>query len=385
MSAPLLASVVATSPTIVEVTFDQAMMPNAAFLDASNYVITPAPPGPTSAITIQAIGSTVARIVLATDLKLGALYSIHVVGLTSALGETIDDDATSSFNGLGTAPSFSSATAIDKSTVRVTFDEPMALSLITQPSRYMLVSLTTGKTISLLGAAAIEAGTGFYSQVDLSLAPGFKMTDGQDHELTCSGITDAAGNPQKTGDVATFEGVADLPRMIEATLAPADPKLLTLEFDTPLEPGFATSLASYRIISPAVVPRVYIASVSISDDRRSISLRISESRSEAIYAVQAATSVVDDSGNALAPAYSYQFITGVGEAPTLVRWQRVSRNRVDVYFSEPMLDGVEIRNPARYAFDNGLSTVSVLAVEGAIVKLATTDVLAGVLYTLTIS
>lgn len=383
MSAPLLASVVATQPTIVEVTFDQAMLVNAAFLNPANYVITPSPPGPVSAITIQAIGSTVARIVLATDLKLGAMYTIHVVGLTSALGEAIDDDAKSSFTGLGTPPSFASVVAIDKSTVRVTFDEPMSLTTLVKPSNYTITSLTTGKMISVLGASAIDSGTGFYSQVDLAL--GSKMTDGQDHELTCKGLTDAAGNLQKTGDVGLFEGIADLPRMIEATLEPANPKLLVLEFDTSLESSFAVSLSSYRIVSPATVPRVYVAGASISDDRRRVTLRISESRTNTIYAVQASAMVVDDAGNALEPTYSYQFITGVGEAPTLVRWQRVSRNRVDVYFSEPMLDGAEIRNPARYTFDNGLTTVSVLAVEGSIVKLATTDVLPGVLYTLTIS
>lgn len=383
MSAPLLASVVATHPTIVEVTFDQAMLANAAFVDPANYVITPTPPGPSSAITIQSISSTVARIALATDLKLGAAYSIHVIGLTSALGEAIDDSATSPFTGLGTPPSFSSVVAIDKSTVRVTFDEPMAHDLIVQPSRYKLVSLTTGKIISVLAASAIEAGTGFYSQVDLAI--GSKMTDGADHEITCVGLTDASGNPQTTGDSALFDGIADLPRMIEATLDPANPKLLVLEFDTSLETSFATSLSSYRVISPTVVPRVYIASVSIAENRRLVSLRISESRTGALYAVQAASMVVDDAGNQLDPSYSYQFITGVGEAPALARWQRVSRNRVDVYFSEPMLDGIEIRNPARYTFDNGLSTVSVLAVEGSIVKLATTDVMPGILYTLTIA
>lgn len=383
MSAPLLASAVATHPTIVEITFDQAMLVNAAFLNPNNYVITPAPPGPSSAITVQAIGSTIARLILATDLKLGAIYSIHVVGLTSALGESIDDDAKSSFSGLGTPPSFSNVEALDKSTVRVTFNEPMALSLIVNPSSYAITSLSTGKMISVLSAQAIDAGTGFFSQVDLSL--GSKMTNDQDHELTCNGLTDAAGNPQKTGDIATFDGIADLPRMIEATLEPANPKLLVLEFDTPLEASFAVSLSSYRIISPAIVPRVYVASVSISDDRRNVTLRISESRTATIYAVQASSSVIDDAGNALDPAYSYQFITGVGEAPTLVRWERISRNRVDVHFSEPMLDGAEIRNPSRYTFDNGLSTVSILAIEGSIVKLATTDVLPGVLYTLTIA
>lgn len=383
MSSPLLASVVATHPTIVEVTFDQAMLANAAFLDPANYAITPAPPGQTSDITVQAISSTVARLILATDLKLGALYSIQVSNLTSALAEPISGEASSSFSGLGTSPSFSGAVALDKSTVRVTFDEPMHPSLIVQPSRYTIVSIATGKTISVLGASAVEAGTGFYSQVDLSI--GSKMTNGQSHELTCSGMADAAGNPQKTGDIATFDGLADKPRMIQATLEPADPKLVTLEFDSPLEPSFATSLSSYRVVAPAVVPRVYVAGSSISDDRRTVSLRISESRTAAVYAIQASSTVVDDAGNVLDPSYSYQFIVGVGEAPTLVRWQRISRNRVDVYFSEPMLDGAEIRNPSRYTFDNGLSTVSVLAVEGSIVKLATTDVFAGVLYTLTIA
>lgn len=78
--------------------------------------------------------------------------------------------------------------------------------------------------------------------------------------------------------------------------------------------------------------------------------------------------------------------TGVGSAPVVASVAAVGRNRVDVKFSEPMLDDAgDIRNPARYAFDGGLSVLSVLAVVGDTVQLVTSDQVPGQLYTLTIS
>jgi hypothetical protein len=77
---------------------------------------------------------------------------------------------------------------------------------------------------------------------------------------------------------------------------------------------------------------------------------------------------------------------GVGTAPTVVSVAAVGRNRVDVKFSEPMLDdGGDIRDPGRYTFDGGLSVISVLDVVGDTVKLVTSDQTAGQLYNLTIT
>lgn len=77
--------------------------------------------------------------------------------------------------------------------------------------------------------------------------------------------------------------------------------------------------------------------------------------------------------------------TGIGVRPTIKSVVAQSANRVDVIFSEPMFDNDAIRDADRYVFDNGLTVTSVLEVSGDTVKLATTDQVAGLLYTLTIT
>lgn len=77
--------------------------------------------------------------------------------------------------------------------------------------------------------------------------------------------------------------------------------------------------------------------------------------------------------------------TGKGEKPTVLRLETISPNRVDVIFSEPMLDNEDIKNLVNYSFDNGLNILEILEVDGDRVKLVTTDQDPGVLYTLTIN
>jgi hypothetical protein len=84
-----------------------------------------------------------------------------------------------------------------------------------------------------------------------------------------------------------------------------------------------------------------------------------------------------------AGAYTASF-TGDGDTPTVKLLIPQGANRVDVVFNEPMEDNTDIRNPAKYSFDNGLTVVSVLEFDNDTVKLATSDQTPGTLYTLTI-
>lgn len=79
--------------------------------------------------------------------------------------------------------------------------------------------------------------------------------------------------------------------------------------------------------------------------------------------------------------YSY---VGSGDLPTISQVIAISKNRVDVVFTENMKDNPDIRNPENYEFDNGLITLEVLDMEADTVKLVTTDQTPGVLYTLII-
>ncbi|MGD9749371.1 MAG: hypothetical protein AB7W59_00085 [Acidimicrobiia bacterium] len=78
--------------------------------------------------------------------------------------------------------------------------------------------------------------------------------------------------------------------------------------------------------------------------------------------------------------------TGLGTAPFIVSVAAAGRNRADVKFSEPMLDdGGDIRDPASYVWDGGLTTLAVLGVVGDTVQLVTSDQTPGQLYNLTIN
>ena len=381
MSAPLLTSVGMTDATTIEIQFDQAMA-ESGLTDAANYLITPEPPGPDQ-IAAKAIGSSAVRLLLPTDLKSGGQYQLQVIKLKNKLGESISDQASSLFTGIGNPPVFVSASAASKLKILVEFSEPMDPDLLVKPSLWSVVSLVTGKAVKVSGVSLVDDGDGFFRKAELSISS--KMTEDGEHLVTGLGFTDASGNPQSTGDSIEFLGIADLPKMIGAELDAANPKILNLEFDSPLDRAFASAIGSWRVESAGVLPRVYISKAQVSENRQAVRLSVSESKNGSLYAAQASALVIDDYGNQLDPAHSYKTFYGQGEPPTLERWSWVSKNRVDVYFSEPMLDGAEIRNPARYTLDNGASVIDVLSVEGRIVKLVTSNVQPGVEYTLTIA
>lgn len=73
---------------------------------------------------------------------------------------------------------------------------------------------------------------------------------------------------------------------------------------------------------------------------------------------------------------------GEGERPTIVSIKATSVNKVEITFSEPMLDNDAIRDISNYIFDNGLTTISVLNVDSNKVELVTSDQLPGIVYNL---
>jgi len=75
---------------------------------------------------------------------------------------------------------------------------------------------------------------------------------------------------------------------------------------------------------------------------------------------------------------------GEGENPTIVSVEAIGSNRVDITFSEPMLDNDSIRDPTNYIFDNGLTTIAILNVVSNRVELVTSDQVPGIIYNLMI-
>jgi hypothetical protein len=117
-----------------------------------------------------------------------------------------------------------------------------------------------------------------------------------------------------------------------------------------------------------------------------VDLITSEMTDGATYRGEVSTSgPTDTEGTPVDPNNNYVDYTGVGEAPTIHRVIPQSANRVDVQFNESMKSNDDILNPAKYTWDNGLSTLNVLEVDGDTVKLVTSEQVPGTLYTLTIT
>lgn len=85
------------------------------------------------------------------------------------------------------------------------------------------------------------------------------------------------------------------------------------------------------------------------------------------------------------PSNNSQSFVAVGVIPTIDRIIAISENRVDVVFTENMRINKAIKDSTKYSFDNGLSVLSVISVEGDTVSLATTDQVPNIEYTLTIN
>jgi len=101
--------------------------------------------------------------------------------------------------------------------------------------------------------------------------------------------------------------------------------------------------------------------------------------------VEIAGGPVDPEDTPMDPSSNFDFFYGIGESPELFSVTAVGINRVDVKFNDRMDDNAPIRDVNNYAFDQGLTIISVLDVVGDTVKLITSDQTPGVLYTLTIT
>jgi len=119
---------------------------------------------------------------------------------------------------------------------------------------------------------------------------------------------------------------------------------------------------------------------------RTVSLEISETTAGAGYVV-AADGVRDAAKNEIDPANADANFVGAGDSPRVAMVRAIGPNRVDVIFSEEMLDNDEIRDPSRYSFTGGLTVLSATPdpSDARVVALVTTPWIPNTEYTLTIT
>ena len=322
-----------------------------------------------------------------------AVRTIRSTGLAEAL---VDNSATSrmSFStaGLGgpdvdTTANFRdippAATVVPTTSVllRATFDQVMTHDAdLADPNNYTFN--VTGGVGLLCNSATPEVGAN-PTFVDLGVT---EMTQGASYELTVApGVTDQDGSSVE--DAAAFTGVGVEPK-ISSVLA-QNSTTVRVTFDEPMDPnsGQLINAGNYSITPTGGGASVNVNSVNaLGAAPLWVDLLTSEMTDGAAYdcTVNDAGPIRDDSWNPLDSGFATVAFTGEGLAPTVASVIAISENRIDIVFTEAMLDNADARNPLTYAFNNGLTVLSVLDVDNDTVKLVTSDQVPNLLYTVTI-
>ena len=158
-------------------------------------------------------------------------------------------------------------------------------------------------------------------------------------------------------------------------------------FSSPMMQADLIDLANWTLIaiSPGAAP-LYLASISLPVDTYPIyaDLTVSEMTNGLPYRLEVSTTMRDRWGNTIDPMFNTTDFAGIGSTPFVESVVGLSKNRVAVRFSKFMRDELSIRKIENYSFDNGLSVLAVMSVEGNEVVLATSDQTPGLLYSLTV-
>lgn len=387
MAQPKILSVTASGPRAILVHFSEPMTVDAALTSASSYAVSPSleiTPS-VSIASVSTAGASSVRLNLAINMRSGEVYTLAAsLALTNRSGETLDPAfAGDTFVGIGDAPQLLSSEALDGSTVRLTFSEPMDIATLGDRGSYRITSEADGRLVDVRAASPIELApdSGWFSQVDLDVG---RMTGGVTHRVLASGLLDAAGNPQLAPAQDTFTGIAAAPKMLSAAINPVTERL-DITFDSEMSRAAVTAADSFLIVPQAGVPRAYYQSAQLDSSGRVVSLGISPTRAGSMYLVVASSLVADAYGNAIDPTADEAAFDGMGDSPGIKRVVTVGKNRIDVVFTKRMRDSAALRNPARYTLSGGASVLAVASVDGDTVKLVTTDQEPGILYTLTIA
>lgn len=296
---------------------------------------------------------------------------------TTGISELLVDN-TANFRDI---PPVATVTPLTSTAMRVDFSEPMSQDAeLADPDNYTF-AVTSGVGV-LCNSATPEAGAN-PTYVDLVVT---EMTNGAAYELTVEpGVTDQDGSSVE--EVAAFAGIGLAPQL--SSVVAQNSTTIRVTFDEPMDPnaGELINVANYTITPTGGGAPVNVNSASALGSAPTwIDLLTSEMTDGAAYDcdVNSSGPIRDAAQNPLNAGFASLAFLGEGQAPTVLSLIAISENRIDVVFSESMTDNADIRNPASYAFDNGLAVLNVLEVDGDTVKLVTSDQAPDLLYTVTI-
>jgi hypothetical protein len=142
------------------------------------------------------------------------------------------------------------------------------------------------------------------------------------------------------------------------------------------------------VLTPGAAPIVVNVVLPEANTARPayVDLEVSEMTQGASYSCAVSPNgPVDSDDTPIDPDNNASTFVGIGEYPTIKHLISQSANRVDIVFSEAIVDNTYARDALNYTFDGGLNVLNVLDVIDDTVKLVTSNQAPGALYTLTIN
>ena len=225
----VLASVTHATPTTVVLTFGPCAL-HASLDVAGNYTITWLTPFTPTAVTptissasAAQVGSTLVVTLTTTEHTNGSNYSVSWAGLTGVASSS------SSYVGVGTAPTLPSVSVTSQTLIRLTFSEAMLATGLSTASNYTVAPTVAGGPAITVASATPGGGN---SYVDLAISLGLA---GKQYTVTAAAtLTDVSLNPIGTRTAnytlakTTMVSMTDTISTLVVTLgAIADPTSLT--------------------------------------------------------------------------------------------------------------------------------------------------------------
>ncbi len=270
--------------------------------------------------------------------------------------------------------------------LRMTFDESMLNNAqLVDPVNYSVNSLGSGVSVAALSVVA-EAVT-FPTFVDITTT---EHTQSESYEASVTGITSEGSEPiDPILNIGSYTGLGIEPR-VSSAVATNNIKI-RVTFDEAMDRN-GTELENplnYTVTPTGGGASIFVSSVVLPVDDVNpafVDLVTTEMTDGAGYslAVNSSGPIRDAAFNPLDSGFDTAAFTGIGDAPELKSVVAVSSTRVDVIYNEIMKDNADIRDPSKYVWNNGLTTLSVLDFDVDTVKLVTSEQVEGLLYQLTI-
>lgn len=385
---PKVVSATALDETTVRVVYDQPMKrSNPAesddALNPDNYTFVV-----TGGVSVNAVSCAVHTpaeidITLSGEMTAASSIEVTVANVISSVDQLIDPGYNSTvFSGFGYKPQVSSATALDGVIVEVLFNEAMSTSGLTTPGNYTFIPAggadpLTAYQVDIIASNKVWVWT---------TTP---QTVGGDYTIVVSGVKDLADNPidDPPNDRADFVGVEITTKLTDVEVI-SDTKI-RLQFSKPmLKDADLQNTDNYILtpVTPGAAP-LYINQLSFPAVTypEYVDVVISEMTNGKTYNCEVSTDLKDRWSNNVSEFFKDDDFVGQGTAPFVRSVVASSPTKAIVYFNELMKDNADIRNPAKYSFNLGLSVLAVLDVEGEMVTLVTGEQTPGIAYELTVT